>query len=584
MAGTAPSQREAWVALAGKDLPLEAEAVFPEGEGLLERRRARARARLLGALAPTLARALEPGERVRYAARGVDREAAAAGYLAQLANQTALVLTDRRLLLFQVASSGAARDVKNQVRLTEVSGARSGLLAGFEIRLADGKKIRLVQVPGASRRALAAALPRSEGAPPRPAGAPPSLEHLCPACLGVVPGKVGAAAVCPNPTCRIPFRDPGRAQWLSVLLPGLGDLYLRHYFLGALQLVVSVGFLTWAVGMALQAALVGLDEAESVALLIPAVLLVVLPRAFGFFMTRHMARKGIVPLAERASPAALRSLPAFPGWAYGLFLAAAAGFAAGVVAMAREGRVPAEVAQARREARAGRFDEAAARWQRVAPSADDHARARMAIAFYRAGDYEHGDDVGEPLAGRRLSTSLAREYNGFLARKEAAFKDYGAGLEALARGRAAEAGPALDRALAFFRTVRRPDLPQTLGDARLELAAAMLAPPVTEAAAAQAERFWSEAADGQPARRAVVLASAQAQGGRSAQAAQTLGALDEAALPPAWRLLALETRLRLSTTDAERQVVVAAARAMQPGRLATDKQRERLKALLARGR
>ncbi|HEY6107133.1 MAG TPA: hypothetical protein VIV59_14205, partial [Anaeromyxobacteraceae bacterium] len=204
---------------------------------------------------------------------------------------------------------------------------------------------------------------------------------------------------------------------------------------------------------------------------------------------------------------------------------------------------------------------------------------RMAVAFYRAGDFEHGDEVGAPLAGRTLPKELAREFNGFVNRRDAAFQDYRAALEALAKGKDAEASPPLDRALAFFRTVRRPELPHTRGDAALELAAAILAPPIAEADAARAEQLASRAGDGQPARRAVVVAAALSRRGPSEEAEGQLRSVDEAALGPDWRLLVLETRWRLARTDAERRAVAAAAGAIQPEKLGTDARRERLKAL-----
>jgi hypothetical protein len=36
----------------------------------------------------------------------------------------------------------------------------------------------------------------------------------------------------PNDACRIPLRSGRRAAWLSTLVPGVGDLYLRQFFTG----------------------------------------------------------------------------------------------------------------------------------------------------------------------------------------------------------------------------------------------------------------------------------------------------------------------------------------------------------------
>ncbi len=365
--------RDEWAATAGRDLPIDVEVVFPEENGFFERRQAAARAKLLAGLRPVLLRALEPGERIQYAARGMDRHFATMGYLHQLAGQTAFVLTDRRLLLIQVNRAGRARDVKNQVRLSEVRGARSGLLAGFEIRLADGKAVRFTHVPRRSRSALCGALPKLERGASRTKTAGPSLEHLCPACLKLVPGRAGATIICPNQACGIPFRDPARAQRLSVLVPGLGDLYLRHYLLGAVEFVVSIVLLIVAVRLALDAA----QSDEPTGLFVGAAFLVGFPRVVGFRLTRYQARLGLVPLAERPLAQAARNLPAFPAWAYGLFLAGGAALVLGVAQAQKDARVEGMAATARRAARAGAFDEAVTRWREAeVAGASYNARAR----------------------------------------------------------------------------------------------------------------------------------------------------------------------------------------------------------------
>lgn len=105
--------RKRWHELAGSGLPLEAESVFRETDGYLVRRANEARVKLLQSLAPLLAKALEPAETIRYAACGTRYSAAElflSGHLAaRSANRTALVLTDRRLLLLQVDAGGDRR-------------------------------------------------------------------------------------------------------------------------------------------------------------------------------------------------------------------------------------------------------------------------------------------------------------------------------------------------------------------------------------------------------------------------------------------------------------------------------------------
>jgi hypothetical protein len=267
---------------------------------------------------PVLQKALQPGERVRYAARGVQYagfEFYFSGYaVAYHSNLTALVLTDRRLLLLQVTSGGRPRDIKNQLRLSEIRDSRKRLGWSWEIRLADGTKLVFVGMKRADWKALGSLLPRSDEAA-RPAPGARSLEHLCPICLQPVPGPVGATPACPNVSCRIPLRSPRRAVWLSTLVPGLGDLYLRHFFFGSLEFLGSMLFLGVGVALTIQAV-----QGREVFLAVFALaFLIVLPRLIDFSITRRMAMKGLVPLADRATPGGARTLPLFPAWSWVLF-------------------------------------------------------------------------------------------------------------------------------------------------------------------------------------------------------------------------------------------------------------------------
>jgi len=296
-------------------------------------------------------------------------------------------------------------------------------------------------------------------------------------------------------------------------------------------------------------------------------------------LIRHMARKGLVPLAEKPSPAAMRSLPAFPAWSWALFLAGAVGLGAGLLAVEKEARLAGKAVLAREAARSGRLDVAMARWAEAEALGDpgDEARGRLALALYRAGDLEDGERIVSDLGGRKIEKGTADAINGVLHRRDAAFEDYGQGLRALAEGRREAAAPALDRALAFFRTVKRPSLPQTRDEAALQLAAAFLAPPASAARLAAAERLRPEAlADAPAPRRAVALAAIRSLKGEKDRAAALLRDVDPAALPDAWKILALETRLRISTSEAERRAV-----AEEAGRIPADRLEEEARARLA---
>ena len=146
------------------------------------------RVKLLGGVADVLRRALAPGETIRYVARGVRYSlfehvfggAAVAAYT----NMTALVLTDRRLLLVQIRRSGKPADIKNEVPLSAIHAAKKGF-TGLGLQLADGTKLKFV-VGERPRREAA----RRRSCPARAArrSAEPSLDPSLPRLSRARPG------------------------------------------------------------------------------------------------------------------------------------------------------------------------------------------------------------------------------------------------------------------------------------------------------------------------------------------------------------------------------------------------------------
>ncbi len=550
--------RRRWHELAGNGLPLEAESVFRETDGYLARRANEARAKLLQALAPLLATALEPAETIRYVASGFRYSAAElflSGHLAaRVTNRTALVLTDRRLLLLQVDAGGRPKDLKNQLRVDRVRRASASWLGSLTLQTVSREKLVFTSVPRSDRNALAALLPGSPTAP-RESGS--SVEHLCPACLRVVPGPVGSAERCPDPACRIPYRSPRRAAWLSALVPGVGDIYLRHFLFGSLEFVGSIAVLC----VALFALVAAVATRDSEVLLVAAVLgglFILLPRLFDFFLTLHMGRKGIVPLSLTPVPAGIEdgapigpsraaSLPAFPAWSWVLFAAGAVAVGATGWLSLAEARASARVLEACRLAETGRIAEATTLYEAsaasrpVAPS----DRGRFALALWEGGDLDGGDSLVEDLGP--IDREVAGRLDAFLAKYEAAHTDLEDGRVALLDGKKESAWEQIDRAVAFFATLENAPLPKSRYDAVVELAGGFLGPPLVPDDLAAATRMTELAATlpGADLRLDVARARVRAASGESAP-------LPEAtALDARWRLLALEARAALRAAPSD---------------------------------
>jgi hypothetical protein len=565
------------------DLAVEAATLYPEDDGFFGRRAKARRAKLLGGVSEVLRRALAPGETVRYAARGVRysvwEHMFGGAAVAQYHNMTALVLTDRRLLLLQLGHRGKAGDIKNELPLAAIHRASKGAM-GLRLALADGTKLRFVSVSGKDGKRLAALLPAAAAGPK---SATPSLVHLCPACLRAVPGAVGAALACPHEGCRIPFRDPRKAARLSALVPGLGDLYLRHHFFGSMEFLGSMAMLGLGIAFALQAA--GGQAASALPAALVALGLVAVPRLVDHRLTLHMGRKGLVPLALAPAPGAqARNLPSYPRWSPLLFAAGLAAAAAIVAFVSQDLRRDAAADEAVALAAEGRFDEAYERWAAIerAGGADEARRVKLALALLEAGDLEGAGSMEEQFEGSQIDARLAGRWNEAQAREQAALQDYQEGVGALVAGDAT-AWARLDRALEYFRGVKRPHLPRSRGELHAHLAEGVLREPLRAEDLGRALPWVEGLGDAPAAEAAVVRAAYDSAVGRRDAARSALAAIDDAALPVRFRLLALEARARLAGSGADREIVQRLAQALPRASLDED-DAQRLEAVLAPGR
>jgi hypothetical protein len=570
MFGAAKETRES----AAAPLPHDAATLYPEDDGFLGKRAKKGRAKLLSGVDELLRRALAPGETIRYAARAVRYgvlEFIFSGNAARYHNTVALVVTDRRVLMVHLTSRGKAADIKNQIPLSELRRAGKVTLSGWCLQLADGTRQAFVAISGKDRKRMEELLNGAIGGAGAPEGARPpgrpSLEPLCPACLQPVPGAVGATLTCPNPMCRIPFRDPKRAARLSAVVPGLGDLYLRHHLFGALEFLGSM--LMLGIGVMFVADAIA-DPAPSKLTTAAVIFLFFLagPRVVDYFVTLHMGRKGLVPLALAPAPGAqARNLPSFPRWSPLLFVGGLALAGVVVFGLGQDLQRDGAVREASRLAAAGKLDEARARWDALvaAGAGSDERKVRFALALMEAGDLMGMDAIRATFgADAKVEEKLADRWNAALAAEQAALVDYDVGVDAFVKGE--EKGLAqLDRALAYFARVKRPHLPATRAELSAHLAAQSLAPPL-EPDGAEAAEHWVSGATGAPAAELAVLqgAIAAARGDRAALTLLASAVVADA--PPEFRLLALESRLGLATTEAERDEVRKAAAAMhRPG-------------------
>lgn len=275
-------------------LPYRFDRIF-EGEGFLGRRLAARRLKLLRRLDPALRPILREGERVEHVTWGIEYafvEAFFLGLWHHILNRRAVVVTDRRILLLQLGLRGGLGVLKSQVRLEAIAGVAGGFSGSLRLRLRDGRRLLLTGLPRRDRKALRAHLtsvPGSGSAGAGPEGRPAEgREHLCPHCFAPV---AGLPARCPD--CRGGFKSAARAGWLSLAFPGLGDLYLGHRALAALEILGAIAL--W--GILLPALVAGVRE-NGAAMLALGATVFAMTHGLDALVTRHTGRKGLYPASS----------------------------------------------------------------------------------------------------------------------------------------------------------------------------------------------------------------------------------------------------------------------------------------------
>lgn len=540
--------RAQWLEKLG-GLRVEAETLFPETTGFFVKRRNKRRADVLGQIKSVVERALQPEETVRYAARGMRYiwwEYYLTGVaVAQYSNMQALVLTDRRLLLIHVSSRGKPGDIKNAVALGDVRTVTKKFGSRLVLELADGKQLAFTGL-GKDAKVLAGLIPATPG----PKAAERSLQHLCPECLKPAKLVPDDDAVCPNDACQIPFRSAKRAARMSLLMPGLGDLYLRHNLFGTLELVGSTVALMLALFFFLIAAAAGFKGSDAIPMLVIGLLLFLAPRAVDYGLTLHMGRKGIVPLASRpVGSTGIALLPFFPRWAYALFVVIGLGVAGGVSSMVPEARQQAKMNLAVDAATRGDFALATQHYEAAAAvgQPSDTSIGALAAAYFEAGNIEDGNKLVVLLGGRTIEG--ADRINAAIARIDADHEAYEAARTQLLGGDVDGGLAALALAVDRVGWIQKPAYPKTRDEAVVSVVRDLFvgaAPPSLEIAGkllphVEARELAAQAATG----RAYLAAL-----GDDVQTAKAeLATVDAARLDADWAYFHLETRAMLASAE-----------------------------------
>ena len=201
------------------------------------------------------------------------------GFLTMLYNHFAILCTDTRVIFINVNPKVTkATHYLFQLPYDQLKNVKKGGIFGRLIfnkkkgkrRLFNGVKRYLMKEVAEFISGRIAENPATQS------GA--LLEDLCPSCWTPLPKGLGNCSA-----CKAVFKSPKKAAIRSLLLPGLGDIYLGHKLLGSMELFGAV--IVWFIVVVL------LTSGEEGAWL-TALLMVLFVNGFDGIMTYFMGQKG----------------------------------------------------------------------------------------------------------------------------------------------------------------------------------------------------------------------------------------------------------------------------------------------------
>jgi hypothetical protein len=267
------------------DSPYDYKSLFPT-DGYWARRRSQKKLAFLKRIDEPLRAMLWPGERVVFLTSGVLYsfwESYFLGLPMYYLNRRALILTNERLILLQIDSRRRPRELRSQVPLRAIEELSRTGLGNTKIRLQAGGTYTIAYVPRQDRKSLVSHTEALRSRATR-ASAAEAIEHLCPHCYAVLADHPVTCSFCGGG-----LKSSTKAGLLSLLFPGLGDIYIGHWRFAVLEMAVAA--IVW----------LGVIIPDPDAPMTASGRLTVAAFAFVFMHgvdaigTRHVARKGHYP-------------------------------------------------------------------------------------------------------------------------------------------------------------------------------------------------------------------------------------------------------------------------------------------------
>lgn len=263
--------------------------LFPKTGGMGAARDIKRRLVMLDSIQGRLDFLLYPGEQIEFVTKGTLNsflEQYFMGIWAFLINRTLILFTNYRVILINSDRKGRAKALMWQMpygRLAKYGRGRMG--ASIAFKLDSGKAYKFAGVPKSDRKRLRHYMgERIQDARASEFQFPSheARDSLCPTCATPVAQSHRSCSEC-NET----FINPRTPALLSLILPGLGDLYLGHRGMAILEIIGFLYALAIIVGVAVSAGLAGV---------IIAIVALAFVNGYDALVTRHVAMKGKLPL------------------------------------------------------------------------------------------------------------------------------------------------------------------------------------------------------------------------------------------------------------------------------------------------
>ena len=259
------------------------EEIFPPNKkGEYRNKRNKFKVKILMAVSEVLDKILKEGEKVMRVGKGTAYYPAELffgnGWLTMIYNHYAILATNERILLINVNSRmKGTTHYLFQVLYEDIKKVKRGLFFSSMVldRIRSKRRVLTQMKRYISKDLKEFIMQRKEHAKGEPGEV---LECICPSCF--VPLERGLNNC---PSCEAGFKTPKKATLRSLLLPGLGDFYLGHRALGAMELIGSI--IVWSY------ALILISSGQTAGLFV-AVVVLLFYNCTDAVVTYFMAKKG----------------------------------------------------------------------------------------------------------------------------------------------------------------------------------------------------------------------------------------------------------------------------------------------------